>query len=233
MGGPAATRIYVAGSEDIVLVGASAFVGNVYAPNAKLTAPGYLRAYGSFFVRDFDVAGYAHIAYEEFLGTIVVIQLRVVPAYLLVALAFAVLLLPLLHRAPAVVDVARGQGRWRRIRLLTRVAIYGLVLYALSLGPFFSRSPGLLDGMARALAVVSPAADVYAVYRWHLLDIATVGLGLVSAWAAVFYLRLWWSVARAARGVRRAVWVGSLLLVVGSGAWSLRPPPPPPRNISS
>ena len=183
------------------------------------------------FIRHTDHQGddYAHIAYEEFLGTIVVIQLRVVPAYLLVALAFAVLLLPLLHRAPAVVDVARGQGRWRRIRLLTRVAIYGLVLYALSLGPFFSRSPGLLDGMARALAVVSPAADVYAVYRWHLLDIATVGLGLVSAWAAVFYLRLWWSVARAARGVRRAVWVGSLLLVVGSGAWSLRPPPPPPK----
>jgi hypothetical protein len=62
---PAATRIYVAGESDIALVGASAFVGNLYAPNAVVTAPGYLRAYGSFFARDFNVPGYAHIAYDR------------------------------------------------------------------------------------------------------------------------------------------------------------------------
>lgn len=62
---PAATRIYVAGESDIVLVGASAFVGNVYAPRATVTAPGYLRAFGSFFAKDFNVPGYAHIAYDR------------------------------------------------------------------------------------------------------------------------------------------------------------------------
>ena len=62
---PAATRIYVAGESDIVLIGASAFVGNVYAPRAAVTAPGYLRAYGSFFARDFQVPGYANISYDR------------------------------------------------------------------------------------------------------------------------------------------------------------------------
>ncbi len=62
---PAATRVYVGGSNDIVLIGASDFVGNVYAPRAKLTAPGYVAAYGSFFVKSIDFAGYANVVYDR------------------------------------------------------------------------------------------------------------------------------------------------------------------------
>ncbi len=62
---PAATRIYVAGAADIVLVGAAAFVGNLYAPRAAVTAPGYLRVFGSLFARRIEAAGYAHVAYDR------------------------------------------------------------------------------------------------------------------------------------------------------------------------
>lgn len=62
---PAASRVYVAGASDIALVGASGFVGNLYAPNAAVTAPGYLRAHGSIFARSLDVPGYVNIAYDR------------------------------------------------------------------------------------------------------------------------------------------------------------------------
>lgn len=62
---PAASRIYVAGASDIALVGASDFVGNLYAPNATVTAPGYLRAHGSIFARSLQVPGYVNIAYDR------------------------------------------------------------------------------------------------------------------------------------------------------------------------
>jgi len=183
------------------------------------------------FVRHTDHQGddYAHIAYEDFLSTIVSIQLRVMPAYLLVATAAALLLFPLLHRATCVVDVAGRSGRWRQARLMFRVAIYGSLLYAFSLGPFFHRSPGLIDGMARSLAAVSPNADVYAVYRWRLLDIGSVLFALVAAWAAGFYALRWWRLVRASSGGRRLAWALPALLVAGCGGWVMRPPPPPPR----
>lgn len=190
----------------------------------------YLSAvYG--FVRHTDHQGddYAHIAYEEFLSTIVSIQLRVIPAYLLVATAATLLLYPWLRRAPSLVDVARREGRWRKVRLMVRVALYGAVLYAFSLGPFFRRSPGLLDGMARAFAAVSSDADVYVVYRWHLLDIASGLFFATCAWAALFYGRGWWSRVREVRGARRLTWTLPMAFVLGCSAWTLRPPPSPPQ----
>lgn len=62
---PAASRVYVASREDVVLVGAAAFVGNLYAPHARVTAPGFLRVFGSLFVGDLDVAGYVNVAYDR------------------------------------------------------------------------------------------------------------------------------------------------------------------------
>ncbi len=62
---PSATRIYVGTTEDIAIIGASAFVGNLYAPRAKVTAPGYLRAYGSIFARTLEVPGYVNISYDR------------------------------------------------------------------------------------------------------------------------------------------------------------------------
>ncbi|HEY3357443.1 MAG TPA: collagen-binding domain-containing protein [Polyangia bacterium] len=62
---PARTRLYVGGTGDITLVGAGGFVGNVYAPRAKVTAVGFAEVYGSVFARDFVSPGYAHIVYDR------------------------------------------------------------------------------------------------------------------------------------------------------------------------
>ncbi len=62
---PAATRLYVGGSGDVTLVGASGFVGNLYAPRARVTAIGYASVYGSVFARDFVVPGFADIVYDR------------------------------------------------------------------------------------------------------------------------------------------------------------------------
>ena len=183
------------------------------------------------FIRHTDHQGsdYAHIAYEEFFSTIVSIQLRVMPAYLIVATVAAVLLFPWLHRARCVVDVAARRGRWRQARLMFRLALYGLGLYVLSMGPFFRRSPGLIDGMARGMALVSADADPYLVYRWHLLDIAAVLFGLVCLRAVVFYGLRWWRGIRAAEGRRRVALSALMLLTLGVVGWGLRPPPEPPQ----
>jgi hypothetical protein len=62
---PAASRIYVGGDGDVLLVGADGFVGNVYAPRSRVTAVGYLKVWGSVFARDFVIPGYADFSYDR------------------------------------------------------------------------------------------------------------------------------------------------------------------------
>lgn len=62
---PARTRIYVGGTGDVTLVGASGFVGNVYAPNARITAAGATTVYGSLFGRTVDMPGYLDVRYDR------------------------------------------------------------------------------------------------------------------------------------------------------------------------
>ena len=62
---PAATRIYVGGTGDVTLVGASGFVGNVYAPRARITAPGATTVYGSLFGREVNMPGYLQVSYDR------------------------------------------------------------------------------------------------------------------------------------------------------------------------
>jgi len=62
---PAATRIYVGGSGDVTIVGAAGFVGNVYAPNARITAVGATTVYGSLFGRQIDMPGYLQVSYDR------------------------------------------------------------------------------------------------------------------------------------------------------------------------
>lgn len=62
---PAASRLYVAGTEDVTLVGASGFVGNVYAPNARITAIGDTEVYGSLFGGSVTMPGYLSIHYDR------------------------------------------------------------------------------------------------------------------------------------------------------------------------
>jgi len=62
---PARTRIYVGGRGDVTLVGASGFVGNVYAPFSRITAPGATTVYGSLFGDQIDMPGYLEIKYDR------------------------------------------------------------------------------------------------------------------------------------------------------------------------
>jgi hypothetical protein len=62
---PARSRIYVGGSGDVVLVGASGFVGNVYAPHALITAIGATTVYGSLFGGRIDMPGYLSVHYDR------------------------------------------------------------------------------------------------------------------------------------------------------------------------
>ncbi len=180
--------------------------------------------YGFVSHTDHQGDDYAHVVYEEFLGALISIQLRVLPAYLLVALACAVLLFPLLANTPALAF----EGRWRRARLMGRVALYAAPVYVLSLGPFFDHSPGLLDGWARWLSVLAPGVDVYAIRRWRVLEILSAGFALLCLWDAAFYLQRWWGAVREASGRRRVVWVSALAVPALGFAWSVTPPAPPP-----
>lgn len=60
---PAATRLFVAGSDDINLY--SPFIGNLYAPNGRVMALGALTVYGSIFARAFLGATYASFIYDR------------------------------------------------------------------------------------------------------------------------------------------------------------------------
>lgn len=62
---PAASRIYVGGDQDIILTAYETFVGNLYAPKARVAAPGYVSVLGALVARDFDVPGYAQFDYDR------------------------------------------------------------------------------------------------------------------------------------------------------------------------
>jgi len=62
---PAATRIYVGGTGDVAIVGATGFVGNVYAPRARITAVGATTVYGSLFGREINMPGYLDVHYDR------------------------------------------------------------------------------------------------------------------------------------------------------------------------
>ncbi|MEZ4466981.1 MAG: sulfatase-like hydrolase/transferase [bacterium] len=167
---------------------------------------------------------FTEIATGQFLGTLVMFQLRVIPAYLVVALAYTVVLFPFLHRRPALIAAARRRpGLRARLRLLALTLGASVLLGLLSVGPFFTRNPGLLDGLARKMG---GRFDWYALHRWHLLDAATVAFGLVAGYAALWYGLRWWR-ARP-RGARLALWAAPLVLLAGGAALALRPASAPP-----
>ncbi|MCB9539748.1 MAG: sulfatase-like hydrolase/transferase [Myxococcales bacterium] len=178
------------------------------------------------FVRQTDGHGddFADIAYQQYLGTVVTYQLRVIPAYLIVGLCYGVLLFPLLRDRRALAQVACGAGGvWAHARLLGTLVLADLAVYILSMGPFFQRSPGLLDGTARKMSVVAPNLDYYALYRLHILDAASVIFGALVIWAAVFYARRWWAAVRAARSAQRVLWSAPVVALLAIGLWSAVP----------
>ena len=61
----AATRVYVGGSGEVRLTGGSAFVGNVYAPNAPITTTGGTEIYGAVFGRRVQATGSLRVHYDR------------------------------------------------------------------------------------------------------------------------------------------------------------------------
>lgn len=62
---PSATRIYVGGTGDVAIAGASAFVGNLYAPQANILVGGVGRVEGSLFGKNILAAGFLDLGYDE------------------------------------------------------------------------------------------------------------------------------------------------------------------------
>lgn len=68
MGGssrPSGVRIYIAGDRGFTLLGASRFVGNVYAPRAPITIAGYMNLHGALFARSITTGGDLDVHYDR------------------------------------------------------------------------------------------------------------------------------------------------------------------------
>lgn len=62
---PAGSRIYVAGNKGIALNGSSTFIGNLFAPNAIVSANSNLEVFGSIYSAGFVANGWAKIHYDK------------------------------------------------------------------------------------------------------------------------------------------------------------------------
>lgn len=102
---------------------------------------------------------FSALARGPYLGTVVLAQLSVLPAYGLLALLLAVLARPFL----------------RERYLVAQVVVADLALIITALGPALLSGPGLFDTVARKL----PAVNLYALQRLHVLHaLAVVFAGL-------------------------------------------------------
>lgn len=148
----------------------------------------YAASVASFIlVADGITQRFVDMARGPYLSTAVFAQLGLIPAYAALALAATALTVPLIR-----------SGK----KLLLKVVLLDLGLFTLALGPALRQGPGLVDFVARRL----PAFDLYALYRWHVLDALTAGLVLVLVVAVA-------SVVRSVKGRVGAFAVSSLLVL--------------------
>lgn len=158
----------------------------------------YLVSVASFvWVADGITERFVALARGPYLATAIFAQLSLVPAYVVLAVIATLL-------TGAVVDATRP-------RLVLKVVLFDLLLAVLALGPALRQGPGIVDSVARRL----PAFDLYALYRWHVLDVLSVGLVALVLFA----------LAQALRGTARRVGALAVLGVVSLGA--LHEPQPP------
>jgi len=61
---PSATRVYVGGTGDVAIAGASTFVGNLYAPSANILVGGLGRVRGALFGKNVIAAGFLDLGYD-------------------------------------------------------------------------------------------------------------------------------------------------------------------------
>lgn len=151
------------------------------------------------------------LATGPYLGTALLSQVLVLPAYLVFAAAMALVVWPLARWSSG---PSTGSGR--------AVAMHaaGWTLAVLLVAALaFLRNGALFDTVARKV----PALDLYALVRWRVLEGAGWVLGALVVLAAVAQLGALWPT--------RARWpaAGALAVVVGWVGWpfdsDLRPPP--------
>ena len=176
---------------------------------------------------------FTRVAVEQYLGTIVVYQLRVIPAYLLIAAALTLLLFPLVHRWPSLIQRSQREGGKRaRFRLWGGLLGLNLGAYILSLGVFFRKNPGLMDGMARKTSGWT-GIDYYDLYRYRILDILEWAFLGACVLSALWYFTKWAQQFWRHRGWRRFAWGLPMIL----GGWALvslmTPPSPPPQSADT
>ncbi len=163
--------------------------------------------FGFAWVADGTTERFVALARGPYLATVVLAQLGMLPAYLVFVLATTLLTVPVIARVrPSTPLRMNGLGA----QLLLFVIALDSGLAFLALGPVLRQGPGLVDSVARRL----PAFDLYALYRWHVLDVMT----LLFAGVVLF------AIASFGRRVG-AVAALSMALI---GAASLHHPAPPP-----
>jgi arylsulfatase A-like enzyme len=105
-----------------------------------------------------------------YLSTAILAQLRVIPAYALLALLATILTRFFLRQS------AR---RW----IVFQIAVADLILFGIALGPALLAGPGLFDSVARKL----PSLDLYALQRVHVLHALAMLFGILCV-VAFFHL---------------------------------------------
>ena len=114
---------------------------------------------GFVLVADGMTERFVALAKGPYLWAAIRSQLSLLPAYAMLALAATLLVMPFASRL--------SQSRWWA---LAQVAILDLLLAVLAMGPALRTGPGLVDSVARRV----PWFDLYALYRWHVLEVLTV-----------------------------------------------------------
>ena len=173
---------------------------------------------------------FTQVAVEQYLGTIIVYQLRVIPAYLMLALALTLILFPFLSRWTRLGRVTAGGGqRGDKPKVLLGLMGLDLGMYVLSLGVFFRKNPGLMDGMARKTSHWT-GLDYYDLYRYRILDGLEWLFWAVCALSAAWYVRAWFGRFRQARPALKLAWSTPLLAIVWGISRFGSPPTPPPAS---
>lgn len=174
-----------------------------------LCAAAWIASVARFVAMSGGVADYfTALATGPYLGTAVLSQLRVLPAYAIFAVAMALLAAPLVERTTR---AAPGSKRWLAVLLAWDAALLLVASAA------FLRSGGLFDTVARKL----PALDLYALVRWRALEAAAGLLVLAAAFAAFAHLRAAWPTR--ARWPLVAIALSASLLV-GAPGWPREAP---------
>ena len=132
-------------------------------------------------------------------------QLRILPAYVILALGFTFLSWPLLARLRLFREVGEGSRVWWFVKRLAMVVVVDGLIWVLSLGASTTWNPATVDSLARQFSPTMPNADWMALHESPIIPILTggfVALVLFAIWS-------WW---QHLGGIRGSLLVGAPLL---------------------